>query len=108
MWALARPAEHDRAPVGRPGWTHALGWTSPCPEAPQTVSVCIDDPQPRAAAPRNPSAEDDPAVARTPTDAGAVGLDLTDLVLGAAVAVHHEQRTNIRALRQVTADEGDP
>ena len=105
MWAPARPAEHDRAPVGRPGWMHPLNWPSPCPKASQAGSICIDDPQPRAAAPRNSSAENDPAVTRAPRDAGAVGLHLTDLVCVAAVAVHHEQRADVRAF---VADERDP
>jgi hypothetical protein len=108
MRAPTRPPEHDRAPVGRPGWMHPLSWPSPCPNASQAGSICVDGPQPRAGAPRNSSPEDDPAVARAPADAGTVGLDLTDPVRVAAVAVHHEQRADIWALREVVEDEGDP
>src|SRR5262245_31262383 len=108
MGAATCPAEDDPAPVGRPGWVNALGGSSTGTQLAQAASVRIDDPEAHADVGRNASAEDDLTIARPPAHARAVGVRLADPAHIAAVAVHHEQRTDERARRAVRADEGDP
>ena len=107
MSAPARPAEDDRAPVRRPRWMDALGCASTSEQALQPAPVHVHDPEPIVDSSRPSATEDDPAVAGAPAHARTVSRYLADLVQIAAVAVHHQQRADIRALRDFMANESN-
>ena len=104
MPAPPGPGEDDRPAVRGPGRVYALGRPAACADTPQAASVGIHDPE---AAPTgaDPSAERDLPVARAPADSRAVGVDLTDPVDIAPVALHHEEGADARL--GIRADEGD-
>ena len=85
----------------------ALGCPSTSEQALQPASVGVHDPEPIVDSSGPSATEDDPAVAGAPAHARTVSHYLADLVQIAAVAVHHQQRADVRAVRNFRANESD-